>query len=50
MPPNQILATLVALAGAVLVVSLWKQLLTLILVGIVLVFFYGLYNVVVMAR
>ncbi|WP_327634237.1 hypothetical protein OHB24_30155 [Kribbella sp. NBC_00482] len=47
MPPEQILATLVALAGAVLVTSLWKQLLTLVLVGIVLIFCVGLYNVAV---
>jgi hypothetical protein len=45
MPPTQIVATLVALAGAVLVTSLWKQLLTLVLVGAVLVFFFGLYNI-----
>lgn len=46
MPPNQILATLVALAGAVLVTTLWKQLLTLVLVGGVLIFCFGLYNIV----
>ena len=51
MPPTQILATLVALAGAVLVTSLWKQLLSLLLVGVVLIFFFGLYNIAhVMAR
>jgi hypothetical protein len=41
----QILATLVALAGAVLVTSLWKQLLTLVLVAAVLIFCFGLYNI-----
>ncbi|MFF0340966.1 hypothetical protein [Kribbella sp. NPDC004875] len=41
---TQILATLVALSSAVLMVSLWKQLLTLVLVGIVLIFCFGLYN------
>jgi hypothetical protein len=45
MPPDQIRATLIALAGAVLMVSLWKQLLKLVLVGLVLIFCVGLYNV-----
>lgn len=44
MPPNQILAILVALAGTVLVTSLWKQLLTLVLVGGLLIFCFGLYS------
>jgi uncharacterized membrane protein len=43
----QILAMLVALAGTILVTSFWKQLLTLVLVGAVLVFCFGLYNIVV---
>jgi hypothetical protein len=43
----QILATLVALAGAILVTSFWKQLLTLVLVAAVLVFCFGLYNIAV---
>lgn len=51
MPPHQILATLVTLAGLVLVTSLWKQLLTLVLICGVLIFCFGLYNIAsVMAR
>lgn len=46
MSPDQIHATVVALAGAVVVVSFWKQLLTLVLVGVVLIFCVGLYHVV----
>ncbi|WP_165547317.1 hypothetical protein [Kribbella sindirgiensis] len=41
----QILATLVALSGAVLVTSLWKQLLKLVLTVAVLIFCFGLYNI-----
>ncbi|MFG1908325.1 hypothetical protein [Kribbella sp. NPDC048928] len=47
----QILAMLVALAGTILVTSFWRQLLTLMLVSVVLVFCFGLYSLVsVMAR
>lgn len=47
----QFLGMLVALAGTILVTSFWKQLLTLVLVGAVLVFCFGIYNIViVMAR
>ena len=51
MPPTHALATLLTLAGAILVTSLWKQLLKLILVGFVLIFCFGLYSIVtVMTR
>lgn len=43
----QILAMLITLAGTILVTSFWKQLLTMLLVGAVLVFCFGLYNIVV---
>jgi hypothetical protein len=47
----QLLAMLVALAGTILVTSFWRQLLTLMLVSVVLVFCFGLYSLVsVMAR
>lgn len=47
----QILAMLVALAGTILVTSFWRQLLTLMLVSVALVFCFGLYSLVsVMAR
>ncbi|NUR94741.1 MAG: hypothetical protein HOV67_05710 [Kribbellaceae bacterium] len=47
----QLLAMLITLAGTILVTSFWKQLLKLVVVGAVLVFCFGLYNiVVVMAR
>lgn len=50
MSPNEILPILVALACAVLMVTLWKQLLILVLMGTVLVFCLGLYNVAVVMK
>ncbi|GAA1125573.1 hypothetical protein GCM10009630_24250 [Kribbella jejuensis] len=43
----QLLAMLITLSGTILVTTLWKQLLKLVLVGAVLVFCFGLYNIVV---
>jgi hypothetical protein len=48
MTQNGMLPILVALACTVLMVTLWKQLLILVLVGVVLIFCYGLYNVAVL--
>jgi len=45
MPQNEILVTLVALATAVLLISFWKQVLFILLFGVVVVFCFGLYNV-----
>lgn len=45
MSPNETLPILVALACTVLMVTLWKQLLILAVVGAVMIFCYGLYNV-----
>jgi hypothetical protein len=42
------LPMLVALACTVLMVTLWKQLLILVLVGVVMIFVYGLYNVAIL--
>jgi uncharacterized membrane protein len=50
MPKNQILVALVALASAMLVFSFWRQILTVILFGVVVVFCYGLYNVTAMVQ
>ncbi|MEU8221913.1 hypothetical protein [Kribbella sp. NPDC048915] len=41
----QILAALMTLAGAVLLTSLWKQVLKLLLAAAVAVFCFGLYNI-----
>jgi hypothetical protein len=48
MTQHEMLPILVALAGAVIMVTLWKQLLILVLVGVVMIFAYGLYNVAVL--
>jgi hypothetical protein len=48
MTQHEMLPILVALAGAVIMVTLWKQLLILVLVGVALIFCYGLYNVAVL--
>jgi uncharacterized membrane protein len=45
MPKDQVLAMLVALATAVLAISFWRQLLFIILFGVVVVFCYGLYTI-----
>jgi hypothetical protein len=50
MPKNQILVTLVALVSATLVFSFWRQILTVILFGVVVVFCYGLYSVTAMVQ
>jgi hypothetical protein len=47
MNQHEMLPILVALACSVLMVTLWKQLLILVLVGVVLIFCYGLYSVAV---
>jgi hypothetical protein len=48
MTQNGMLPMLVALACTVLMVTLWKQLLILVLVGVVMIFVYGLYNVAIL--
>jgi len=45
MPPNEFVATVVVLASAVLLISFWKQILFILLFGVVMVFCLGLYNV-----
>jgi hypothetical protein len=47
MNQHEMLPILIALACAVLMVTLWKQLLILVVVVVVLIFCYGLYNVAV---
>ncbi len=44
MPETGILATLVVLASSVLLISFWRQILFILLFGVVVVFCYGLYN------
>ncbi|GAA0955015.1 hypothetical protein GCM10009554_61780 [Kribbella koreensis] len=41
---NQLLVMLVALAGAVLIFSFWKQILLILLFGVVVIFCLGVYN------
>ncbi|TDO45484.1 hypothetical protein EV651_1295 [Kribbella sp. VKM Ac-2571] len=48
MTQNGMLPILVVLACAVLMVTLWKQLLILVVVGAVMIFCYGVYNVAVL--
>jgi hypothetical protein len=45
MPPNEFVATIVVLASAILLISFWKQILFILLFGVVMVFCFGLYNV-----
>ncbi|WP_185444812.1 hypothetical protein [Kribbella qitaiheensis] len=50
MPQNEIVVSIVALAGAVLLISFWRQILFILLFGMIVVFCFGLYNVVAVAR
>jgi hypothetical protein len=50
MPQNEIIVSIVALAGAVLLISFWRQILFILLFGVIVVFCFGLYNVVAVAR
>jgi hypothetical protein len=50
MPKNEILLTLVALVSAVLLISFWGQLLTIVLFGVVVVFCNGLYSEVAVVQ
>jgi hypothetical protein len=50
MPQNEIIVSIVALAGAVLLISFWRQILFILLFGMIVVFCFGLYNVVAVAR
>ena len=45
MSPNEFIATVVVLASAVLLISFWKQILSILIFGVVAVFCFGLYNV-----
>ena len=49
MPQNEIIVSIVALSGAVLLISFWRQILFILLFGMIVVFCFGLYNVVVVA-
>lgn len=42
---NDILVTLVVLATAVLLISFWRQILVILLFGVIVVFCFGLYSV-----
>lgn len=50
MPKNEILVTLVALASSVLLISFWRQILSILLFGVVVFFCYGLYNFVAVVQ
>jgi hypothetical protein len=45
MPQNEIIVSLVALSSAVFVLSFWRQILFILLFGVIVVFCFGLYNV-----
>jgi hypothetical protein len=45
MAPNEFVATVVVLASAILLISFWKQILFILLFGVVMVFCFGLDNV-----
>lgn len=42
---NEILASLVVVATAVILISFWRQILFLLLFAVIVVFCFGLYNV-----
>jgi hypothetical protein len=45
MPQNEIIVSLVVLATAVILISFWRQILFILLFGVIVVFCFGLYNV-----
>jgi hypothetical protein len=45
MPQNEFLVSIVVLAIAMILISFWKQILFILLFGVIVVFCFGLYNV-----
>ncbi|NEA32900.1 hypothetical protein [Streptomyces sp. SID13031] len=45
MPHNEFIVSVVVLASAVLLISFWKQILFILLFGVIMVFCFGVYNV-----
>jgi hypothetical protein len=45
MPQNEVIVSLVVLATAVILISFWRQILFILLFGVIVVFCFGLYNV-----